>query len=445
MANAQGTLITNASAVLDNTTPKGIQVLNPWIRDYPDLMYVGLELSNFYADGGKLKRGQLTYAEQKTIAFKNIGALESDLTIRPNEIVWYEASAYTEKATIIADATSSATVRIAPAETRYFKKDDVVIIIPGPGSTTTRTQVTISAVDATNGTLTFTTNVSVKQKDTVMFAYNLIEHGRKIERESHDEDVTPITVYFQKFGGSVKFDSQEINQSRFFVDAVNYVKSKFSKVINRSNNAFAHAWYYGRNIPGAKSEMQGLETVIQEREAKFGTGSTIIDFSGITTAKEKAKKLVETLNLASTAPVYTGTEVPTIFCNYEFINSLSEIMYDMSNHFTLKEDEIIFGLTKYSSPYFKNVSFIVSKTLCHFEPNKSVAYIFPKHLCTFRYPENSTVNEAGALVKTNPTGYSILKMPQTSVDIVEYTAQITLASIFAGQSYANAYQKITNF
>lgn len=445
MANSMGTKVVEINKVLDNLTVKGLQVINPWIRDYPELMYVGLELNNFYTDGGKLKRGGLTYAEQKALAFKNIGAVEADMTVNKNEVVWYEASAYQEKAYILADVASGTTVRIAPAETRYFKKDDVLMVIPGPGSTTVRSQATVASVDNAAGTVTFTTNVSVKQKDAIMFAYNLIEHGTEINRETHDEDVTPITVYFQKFGGSASFDSQEINQTRFYVDAQNYVKSKFSKVINRSNNAFARAWYYGRNIPGSKSETQGLETLIQEREAKFGAGSTIIDFTSYTTAKEKAKRLVEVINQAASAPVYNGTEVPTIYCNYEFINSLSEIMYDMSNHFTLKDEEITFGLTKYSSPYFKNVSFIVSNTLNKYEPYKSIAYIFPKHLVTFKTPEYQSVAENGALVKTNSMGYAILKMPQTSVDIIKYTAQMTVANVFAGQSYENTYLKLINF
>ena len=56
MANAAGATTTPQS-VLDNVTSKGLQVINAWIRDYPELMYVGLYLPNFYKDGGKMKRG----------------------------------------------------------------------------------------------------------------------------------------------------------------------------------------------------------------------------------------------------------------------------------------------------------------------------------------------------------------------------------------------------
>ncbi len=431
MSNSMQTTVTNAHEVLNNLTKKGLQVINPWIRDFPELMYVGLELVNFYRDGGKLKRGGLTYAEQKALGFKSLGALDTDMTINKNEVVWYEASAYQEKATITADVTANATVVILPAETRYFKADDVVAIIPGVGSTTTRTQVTITAINPTTGAVTFSTPVTVKANDRIMFAYNLIEHGTEIDRETHDEDITPVRVYFQKFGGSAEFDSQEINQTRLFVDAQEYVKSKFSKVINRSNNAFAKAWYLGRNVAGSKSETQGLETLIQEREAKFGAGTAIVNFASYTDPKAKAKKLVQEINRASTAPVYNGTETPTVYCNYTFINNLSEIMFNMGNFYTLKETEIAFGITKYSSPYFKNISFIVSHTLNNINPIDSVAYLFPKHLITFRVPEYQSVDANGALVKSQATGYTVLKMPQTSADIVKYTAQMTIANVFA--------------
>ena len=48
-------------SVLTQVTNKGLQVMNSWIRDFPELMYVGLYLPNYYKDGGKLKRGGLTY------------------------------------------------------------------------------------------------------------------------------------------------------------------------------------------------------------------------------------------------------------------------------------------------------------------------------------------------------------------------------------------------
>lgn len=447
MANAvQSGAISTVSDILDNVTSKGIQTINSWVRDYPELMYVGLYLPNFFKDGGKMQRGGLTFLQQQQLKFKNIGAIEADMTINKNEVVWYEVGAYSDRAEItVANVTADNTIDIAVGDLQYFAVGDVVAIRAKAGGTTPNAQAEITAINAATGEITLSTSVITAVGDSVMFAYNLITHKSEITRSIGDIKQIPVRVYFQKFGGSVEFDSQTINQSRLLLDAQEYVRSRFSITINTSNNTFANAFYLGRNIAGNRSETQGLETLIQEKEARDGVGSTIIDFSAVTVAKDKAKKLIETINLSASAPVYTGGENPTVYCNYEFINSLAEIMYDMGNHFTLQDKEIEFGITQYSSPYFKNIQFIVSNTLNKLEESKSVAYIFPKHLVSFRVPENLSVNEQGAMIKTPVGGYSVMKMPQTSVDFVKYTAQMTMANIFGGQTFKNTYKKIIGF
>jgi len=326
-----------------------------------------------------------------------------------------------------------------------FAAGDVVVLKPALGSVTTEVQANIVSINTGTKVITLDTSVTALIGDVLMFAYNLIEHKTEISRGVADGDTTPVRVYFQRFGGSYDFDNQEINQARLMVDAQEYVKSKFAIVINRSNNNFAKAWYIGRNIAGTKSETQGIDTVIKEKEAREGVGSAIIDFTGVVAGKAKAKKLVQVINKLMTAPVYTGNEMPTFYCNYEFITQLSEVMFDMGNQYTLADKAIDFELTEYSSPYFKNVKFIVSHTLNTLYPNESKAYAFPKHLVTFRVPEYQSVNESGALVKTQSTGYSVLKMPAVSVDYCKYTAQMTIANIFGGQTFANTYARIDNF
>jgi len=446
MSNAVQTKVTNVQSILDNVTVKWLQVMNSWIRDFPELMYVGLYLPNVYKDWGKLKRGWLTYQEQKALNFKSIGSIETDMTVNKNEVVWYEAQAFDEKAVITAaNAIANTDVAVSADTIKYLAVDDVIVLKPWIGSTTTEVQAVVTVVNTVTNVVTLDTAVVCDIDDILMFAYNRITHGAEITRWAVDSDVTPCRVYFQKFGWSMDFDSQDINQTRLFVDATQYVTSKFSIVINRSNNNFAKAFYLGRNIAGTKSETQGIDALIVEKEAREWVGSAIIDFTWVVAGKAKAKKLVEIINRACTAPVYMGNEVPTIYCNYDFITNLSEIMPDMSNQFTLQDKVIDFGLTEYSSPYFKNVKFIVSNTLNTLFPAKSKAYVFPKHLVTFKAPEYQSVSETGALVKGNATWYAVIKMPQVSVDYVKYTAQMTIANIFAGQTYANTYMRIDNF
>ena len=79
------------------------------------------------------------------------------------------------------------------------------------------------------------------------------------------------------------------------------------------------------------------------------------------------------------------------------------------------------------------------------EPFKSVAYVFPKHLVTFKTPQYQSVNEQGALVTNKVGGYTVMKMPQVSPDKVKYTAQMRIANVFAWMSFKNSYWKVINF
>jgi hypothetical protein len=432
------------SSVLAQVTPKGVQTFNAWIRDYPELMYVGLYLPNYFKDGGKLKRGWLTYKEQQKLSFKNLWAVEADMSINANEVTWYEAWLMIEESGIVGDVTASADIIIETEKVKYFKVGDVVVVKEADGSGTTEVQSEITAVDTANDTITIADTITAANGDRLLMAYNIIEYGTTISRGVSTGDVVPVTTYFQTFGESMSFNSNEINQARLLEDAQEYVKAKFSVAINMSNNRFARAFYLARNISWAKSETAGLEFVVNAAETKFGAGSAIIDFTGVLDWKAKAKKLVETINYFNAAPVYNGSETPTFFVNNQFISNLSEIMFDMGNYMTIKEKEIEFGLQSYSSPFFRSVQFIVSHTLNRLEPTKSVAYVFPKHLVTFKTPEYTSVTEQGALVKTAIGWYQVLKQPQTSVDIVDYTAQMRMANVFVGTSVKGSYGKIIN-
>ncbi len=432
-------------SVLDKKTKKGVLVFNSIIRDYPELAYVWIYMPNYFKDGGKMKYGGLTYEDMKSINFKSIGALEADMTINQNEVTHWEADLIVEEADItVAVSTAGANFTVAADKIRFFKVGDVVVKQPKLGWVTPRLQAEITAVNTNTNVITLNASTTAEVGDRIVMAYNLFNYGTEINRWVAKGDVKPVTTYFQRFGESIEFNSHEINQTYLLESAEEYIKSKFAVAINMSNNRFAKAFYLGRNIAGNRSETQGLDNVINNLESTYGLGSHIIDFTGITDAKAKAKKLVQTINYFNSAPLYNGVESPTFFVNDVFITNLSEIMYDMGNDIPLNNYTIEFGLQSYKSPYFKNVQFVVSQTINRLEPYTSVAYVFPKHLVTFRTPEYQSVNESGALVKTKVGGYEIIKMPQVSVDIVKYTAQLAIANIFGGQSIRASYGKIVN-
>jgi len=432
------------SSVLDNVTPKWIQFINSWVRDFPALAYVGLYLPNYYADWGSVQRGTMKYTKDQTLKFKNIWALEWDMTVNANEVVWYEAGLLLEEALVTtANAVADNDVEVESDKIRHFKVGDVITVKPAIGSATSEVQAEVTAVNTTTNIITLDTAVECAVDDIIVLNYNLIEFGTEITRGVSTWDITPVRTYFQTFGESVEFDSNEINQTRLFVDAAEYINSKFGLAISMCNNRISKAWYTARNIAGAKSETQWLEHVIAEAESTFGAGTAAFDLSWVSAGTARAKKIVEILNYANSANVYKGNETPTIYCNLKFITALSEIMFDMGNSFNhLEGKEIVFGLQKYTSPYFSNVEFIVDHTLNVLYRANSVAFLFPRHLTTFKTPEYQSVNENGALVKTQLGKYNVLKLPQTSVDKVKYTAQLRLANIFAGQTNKWAYIKM---
>ena len=429
--------------ILEQT--KTLMTINAWIRDYPELMYVGLYMNNLYTDGGKMKMGWFTFAEQKTLSFKNIGNLSSTMTVNENEVVWYEAWLYTEEAAIAeAIATASPVVKLSASDIKYFKVKDVVMVKPKAGSTTNEVQAKITAVDLVANKVTLDTSITCALWDRLVFLYNSITYWTEISRGIWEHNATPVRTYFQTFGESVEFNSNEINQTRLLTDAKQYVTSRFATALNSCNNRFAKAFYAWRNVAWAESETQGLDAVIEEIESRDWVGSAIVDFSSHTTWKEKALALVETINRACSAPVYNWAEVPTVYVNNSAITALSMIKFDMGNFFTLEQKEIDFGIQAYSSPFFRNVQFIVSNTLNKLEPNKSVMYMFPKHLVSFKTPEYQSVNEQWALITNKMGWYQVMKMPQVSPDKVKYTAQMRLANIFGWQSFRNTYLKIEN-
>ena len=92
-------------------------------------MYVGMNLQNMFKDGGKMKSGGLTFADQQALKFKNIGSLEADMSVTKNEVTWYEVGAFADSALITeANGAPDVTVKIALADLDIFNVGDVVTV-----------------------------------------------------------------------------------------------------------------------------------------------------------------------------------------------------------------------------------------------------------------------------------------------------------------------------
>jgi len=78
------------------------------------------------------------------------------------------------------------------------------------------------------------------------------------------------------------------------------------------------------NNSGTAPENQGISTVIAEREARGQT--SLFDLSGFTANRTILAELQRILNLAATAPVYAGSEKPTVFCNTAFSSVIAGLL-----------------------------------------------------------------------------------------------------------------------
>lgn len=431
---------TTVSAELDKKTKNGLIIVNEWIREFPELAYFGLDTLNIVRNGGKLDKGGLTFEQAKLVSFKSIGSLEADMTIEKNEVVWYEVGRYAERARVSAAVTAGTNITLNAEGIKYFAVDDVVVTARGPGSTSARAQVKVTAVNTTTNVITVDAPVTLAVGDFVVFSYNLITYRQPITREAAGMNATSLRSYFQQFGQRVSFDQQDINQTRLLVDADNYMKYKFAAATSIMNNNMARAFFNGRNIGGSQSETMGLETVIAEGQARFGT--SLINLSGVTTTKDKIKAISEVVNDATKANVYNGNEQPMAIINTAAVSEMMDYSFDLANQFKFNEMEIEFGMIAYKTPFFRNLTMLVSSTLDRLYPNQAVMFLVPKHLIAFRTPMYESVDENGTPIKTNSGVIHVHKQPQTSRDYVEYDLSYRLANIFGGQTIEHAYKKI---
>ena len=431
---------TTVSAELDKKTKNGLIIVNEWIREFPELAYFGLDTLNIVRNGGKLDKGGLTFEQAKLVSFKSIGSLEADMTIEKNEVVWYEVGRYAERARVTAAVTAGTNITLDAEGIKYFAVDDVVVTARGPGSTSARAQVKVTAVNTTTNVITVDSPVTLVVGDFIVFSYNLITYRQPITREAAGMSATSLRSYFQQFGQRVSFDQQDINQTRLLVDADNYMKYKFAAATSIMNNNMARAFFNGRNIGGSQSETMGLETVIAEGQARFGT--SLINLSGVTTTKDKIKAISEVVNDATKANVYNGNEQPMAIINTAAVSEMMDYSFDLANQFKFNEMEIEFGMIAYKTPFFRNLTMLVSSTLDRLYPNQAVMFLVPKHLIAFRTPMYESVDENGTPIKTNSGVIHVHKQPQTSRDYVEYDLSYRLANIFGGQTIEHAYKKI---
>jgi hypothetical protein len=438
MANAVNTTPVNTQDIVDRVIGKGIGFMTSYIREYPGFAYLGFWPSNWYRMqrniNGSSAGAMFQLEGMQDSQFAKISKIESTVSETGTSVSWYEGDSFSTSSEI---TTDSITTEIIVESVGTFAINDYVRTIPAKGSAGTETQVTITGIDPATNTLTVSSAVSVKDGDKVIFIAPKLTLGDKVQRTVSDPTAKLVTTYFQKFGGSVSIQAEELNKTRLLVDVKTFLSNEFNKPKMQILENIISSWFFGQNNGGNSPELQGYVTLIDEREARGQTSR--FSLAAMTTDQTKLRELQRILNLASTAPVYTGNEKPTVFCNTEFASVISGLLRSDVVYQNFIPKTIEYGLESLSTPYFRNINFIVLPEMDRIYSNDSKAFVFPKELVGFRVPENEFMNEQGVAVKTQANRFCVIKQPVTTNDFREYTFEYKLANVFAGQSYDNAY------
>lgn len=446
MINAVNTTPVNTQDVVDRVIGKGIGFMTSYIREYPWFAYLGFWPANWYKMtrniNGSSAGSMFQLEGMQDSQFSKISKIESTLSETGTSVTWYEWDSFSTSSEITADTVAGSETEIVVESVGAFAENDYIRTIPAKGSAGTEAQYTIVSINTGTNTITVNANATVVAGDKVMFIAPKLTLGDKVSRTVTDPTAKQVTTFFQKFGGSVSIKAEELNKTRLLVDVKTFVSNEFNKPKMQILENVINTWFFGQNNGGQAPEAQGIVTLIDEREARGQTSR--FDLSAFTTDQGKLKELQRILNLASTAPVYTGNEKPTVFCNTEFSAIVAGLLRSDVVYQDFIPKTIEYGLESLSTPYFKNINFIVLPEIDRIYGNDSKAFVFPKELVGFRVPENEFMNESGVAVKTQANRFSVIKQPVTTNDFREYSFEYKLSNIFAGQSYDNAYMLLEN-
>lgn len=444
MWNAVNTTPVVTKDVLHKVLWKGVGFMTSYIREYPWFAYLGFWPANWYKMARNINGNQagamFQLENMQDAQFSKISKIESTLTEDGKKITWYEWDSFTTSSEVTADTVVGSETEIEVESVAGFAVNDYVRTIPAAWSAGTEAQFTVISINSVNKIITVNANANVVDGDKLMFVAPKLTLGNKVERTVADPDAKTVTTYFQKFGGSVELVAEDLNKTRLLTDVKTYISNEFNKPKMQILENIINTWFFGQNNGGTAPEAQGIVTVIAEREARGQTSK--FDLSSKTTDKAKLEELQRILNLASTAPVYTGSEKPTVFCNTAFSSVVSGLFKHDVQYQNLSPKTIEYGLESLSTPYFRNINFIVLPEIDRIYGETTKAFVFPKELVSFRVPENELVNESGVAVKTQANRFSVIPQPIVTNDFREYTFEYKLANIFAGQSYDNAYMQL---
>lgn len=363
--------------------------------------------------------------------------IEGTMTTDGKSITWYDYSMFDIETNITADAASSVTI-LAP-KTAGYEVGDTIVVNRKEGSTLSNEKRTIvSIIEDTS--ITVNTAVVVEDGDKIVRAFYVQEAQTEITRGASTWNYTEYKSFFQTFARTLSFEKSQLNRSYFFEkSAKEYVASLFSHNMNILLQEFNKALYLGGNVPGAKSEMLGIDTAI-EKVAETDT-SIKIDFAGAANDDEKTKIFMDAIEKASASGATNAGETITVLANRKFISALGRLHKD-SIVYNDKVTEIDFSVVKFNN-MFGNIEVVWDPMLDTLNQG-SIGYMVPKSLITLKFRQNQVVTSETGMIETAKGEITVARKIDNIPDVSEFYMYFEAALVLGGLS-SGAYLKLENF
>lgn len=362
--------------------------------------------------------------------------IEGTITTDGKSITWYDYSMFDVETVIAANAASSTTITVP--KTGWYEVGDTIVVTRKSGSTLSNEKRVITAV-AADTSVTVNTAVVVEAGDKIVRAFYVQEAQKEITRGASTWDYTEYKSFFQTFARTLAFEKSQLNRSYFFEkSAKEYISSMFGHNMNILLQEFNKALYLGGNVPGAKSEMLGIDTAIEKVAA---TDSSVkVDFSTAANDDAKVTMFMDAIEKASSSGATNSGDVITVVANRKFISKLGRLKKD-DIVYNEKVVEIDFEIVKFKN-MFGSVEVIWDPMLDTLSQD-TLAYMLPKSLMTLKFRQNQVLVDERGTIEAAKWEITVKRKIDNIPDVSEFYMYFEAALVLGGLS-SGAYLKLEN-
>lgn len=431
------------------TLGQGVYILTPYFNEFNFFSYMGFGSENFFMYERALKNSEAMRFETKVDAkaitdlqFKALWELESTISEDGKSVSWYEQGIYNTRSTITTDTITSAVI-VESAE--RFAVGQLVSTAPVGASVGTEVTAKVTAINLVTDTVTLGTAVNAKVGDQLVIIQQVQTIGAKVVGAYTGPKSDKLNSVYGKYGAEIEFEVAEVNTTRFFASPRTYVDNKIKLNAIKIYNEMANSWFKGTNVAGNEPIAEGIQHVIDQRDANGLPSKKLLTTALYTDEQGKLEAFQDLLDLCAQAPVYMNDE-PIVICNQafatKFASSLRALDRQIDNDSHIAHFQ--YGLKTISSPFIGNKGVIIVKQMNHLY-HGATAFILPKALVTFKQPAFTLVHDntgAANVVPHAPGKIIIVKQPTVTADRISSTMEYYVANLFAGQTYENTYYRV---